>query len=70
MAEPTEAPLPPDLDLAAGWVIRVNALSPTDGSQVSGVVVSDFSLLVTDLTGGDGQGLQVGPFMLVPGPDA
>jgi hypothetical protein len=70
MPVPTIAPLPPDLDLPAGWTIRVNALSPTDGSQVTGVVVSDFSLLVTDLTGGGGTGSLIGPFMLVPGPNA
>lgn len=70
MAVPEIAALPPELDLPAGYKIRLNALSPTDGSQVSGVTVSDFSLLVTDLVGGNGQGLSFGPFMLVPGPGA
>jgi hypothetical protein len=70
MALPEIAPLPPDLDLPAGYKVRLRAVDPTSGSDVSGVNVSDFSLLVSDLTGGGGSGLQVGPFMLVPGPGA
>lgn len=70
MPEPLMAPLPPNLDLPAGYLVRVNAVDPTDGSQVTGVTVTDFSILCEDLTGGGGAGLQVGPFMLVPGPGA
>jgi len=70
MPVPTIAPLPPDLNLPAGYVVRVNAVSTTDGSQVTGVVIQNYSLVCEDLVNGTGQGLEVGPFMLVPGPDA
>lgn len=45
------AAMPPDLDLSAGYVVRVNALDPTTGAQVTGVTVTDFSLLVSDVAG-------------------
>ena len=70
MAAPSEGALPPGLHLPAGYEVRVNAVSPADGSQVAGVVIQNYSLTVDDVTGGGGQGLVVGPFMLVPGPDA
>jgi hypothetical protein len=70
MAIPEIAPLPPGLDLPAGWLIRVRAVDPGTGNEVSGVTVSNFSLVVDDLTGGGGSGLQIGPYMLVPGPGA
>jgi len=70
MPVPTIAPLTPDLDLPAGYVIRVNAVSASDGSQVTGVVIQNYSLLCTDTVNGDGSQLETGPFMLVPGPDA
>ena len=67
MAEPYIAPMPPSLDLGAGYTLQVNAVDPTTGDQVTGVVISDFSIIVENVTGGD---LDVGPFMLVPGPNA
>ena len=70
MAVPLDASLPPDLDLGPGFTLRVTALSATDGSVVSAVNVSNLSILLTDLTGGGGGGLEYGPFMLVPGPGA
>ena len=45
------AAMPPDLDLSAGYIVRVNALDPTTGAQVTGVTVTDFSLLVSDVAG-------------------
>ncbi|HEX7070460.1 MAG TPA: hypothetical protein VF190_06630 [Rhodothermales bacterium] len=44
-------PLPLGTDLPAGYVIRVNAIDPTTGAQVTGVTVTDFSLLVGDVAG-------------------
>ena len=71
MAVPEIAPLPPDLDLPAGWLIRLRAVDPNTGSEVSGVTVTDFSLVVDDLTGGGGSGLPgTVPYALVPGPGA
>lgn len=58
MAAPLKATLPPDLHLWAGCIIRLTALSPTDGSTVAGVTLSDISFTVTPLDqpliGGDG----------------
>jgi hypothetical protein len=66
MAEPYIAPMPPYLDLGAGYQLQVSAVDPTTGDQVTGVTVSNFSIIVDNLGGGD---LAVGPFMLVPGPE-
>jgi len=65
-AEPYIAPMPPWLDLGAGYKLQVNAVDPTTGDQVTGVVISDFSIIVDNLSGGN---LEAGPFMLVPGPE-
>ena len=71
MAVPQDAPLPPNLDLGPGYTLRVTALSTADGSVVSGVKVNNFGVLVSDRGGTIDTGtLEVGPFMLVPGPDA
>lgn len=71
MAVPLNAPLPPDLDLGPGWTLRVTAISTADGSVVSGVKVSNFGVIVDDAGGTINTGtLEVGPYMLVPGPGA
>lgn len=70
MAAPLTAGLPPDIDLGAGYVIRVTALDPTTGSPVAGVVLRNVSILVRSTgDGGDGD-LAVGPWALVPGPSS
>ena len=70
MAVPLDAPMPANLDLGPGFTLRVTALSTSDGSVVSGVNVSNFSVLVEDTTASGGGALDYGPFMLVPGPGA
>jgi len=71
MAIPAEAPLPPDLDLGPGFTLRVTALAVSDGSVVSAVQASNFSVLLDDQGGTvDVAGLAVGPYLLVPGPGA
>lgn len=70
MAVPLDAPMPANLDLGPGFTLRVTALSTADGSVVSGVNVSNFSVLVADDGSGAVGSLEVGPFMLVPGPGA
>lgn len=40
MAEKLDAPLPMNYVMGPGWTVRVTAVSPTDGSTVSGVNVS------------------------------
>jgi hypothetical protein len=52
--QPLIAGLPPDLDLSAGYVVRLNALDPATGLEVSGVALSDVSVFVTDLQGNIG----------------
>lgn len=52
MAAPFSASIPPDLDLDANYIVRFAALSPTDGSAVSGVVVSGVSILAQALVAG------------------
>lgn len=71
MAVPLNAAMPPDLDLGPGFTLRVTALAVSDGSVVSAVNVSNFSVLVGDAGGTIDTGtLAVGPYMLVPGPGA
>lgn len=69
MAAPLNAPLPPNLDLGAGYTLRVTALAVSDGSVVPGVKVSNFSVIVGDAGGSVNVGnLEIGPYMLVMGP--
>jgi hypothetical protein len=52
MALPLKTDLPPDLDLAGGWTIEWDAVDPTDGSAVTGVTVSNVSVLIEPVAGG------------------
>jgi hypothetical protein len=70
VAQPFIQPLPPDLSLYAGCIVRVTALDPTTGDEVAGVVLNNVSLFVTDLSGTLETALTTGPFKLVPGPGA
>jgi hypothetical protein len=47
-----KAGIPPDLDLDGAYIIRFTAVSATTGAVVSGVNVSQASLLVRNVTGG------------------
>lgn len=51
-SKPLIAGLPPDLTLSAGYILRLNALDPLTGAEISGVAVSDVSFFVTDLHAG------------------
>jgi hypothetical protein len=44
MAQPLIVPLPPNLDLWGGCIIRVTAVSPTTGNTVAGVRVANISI--------------------------
>jgi len=70
MAEPFKEPLPPDHLLSAGYSVRLAAIDPTTGNDVSGVVISDAVLFVRNVGSGRNSDLEYGPFMLVPGPGA
>lgn len=61
--------MPQDLDIGAGYTLRVTALDPTTGNPVTGVTVSNLIFTADQISGTPDQ-LQVGPFMLVPGPNA
>lgn len=70
MAQPFLEPLPPDLHLGAGCVVRFTAIDPTTGATVAGVQVTDAMVVLTNLTGGPASDLEFGPFQLVPGTNA
>jgi len=61
--------MPQDLDLIGGWKLRVTAVDAS-GAVVSGVTVSDMTIVADSPTSATGVELEVGPFMLVPGPGA
>lgn len=68
MAAKVNVSMPQDLDLDAGWTLQVTAVD-SSGSTVSGVNVSNLSI-TADAPLGNVSSLEVGPFMLVPGPNA
>lgn len=70
MSQKLDVTMPQDLDLPDGWTIRVTAVD-TGGNLVSGVNVSNMAIVAdAPLGAGAGGGLEVGPFLLVPGPEA
>jgi hypothetical protein len=59
------------LDLPPGSVIRFEAISTTTGNAISGVTVSGVTIYGLPVAGVSVDGeVQLGPFMLVPGPGA
>ena len=70
MSAPLTGPIPADLDLPDGYVVTWAAVDPTTGADVAGVVVSNVSIFGTRLGTGDSGTVNLGPFMLVPGPGA
>ena len=70
MAQKLDIGMPQDLDLPDGWTLRVTAVDGS-GSVVAGVNVSNMAIIADAPLGASaGGGLEVGPFMLVPGPGA
>jgi len=69
MAQPLLAPMPDNLDLDSGYVLRITALSPTTGAVISGVKVSAAIIMGTDVVGTAPGELEVGDWVLVPGPE-
>lgn len=71
MAQKIDVALPEDVVIGDGWTVEWDAVDPTTGNSVSGVVISDANVTASDVSAGDGTGGGlVGPFMLVPGPSA
>lgn len=63
MAEKVKGALPPFMALGGGWTIEWDAIDPTTGASVAGVVISNTSLQVDgDLGAGNDQPI------LVPAP--
>jgi len=60
--------MPPDTELDNDCNVEFVAISPTDGSTITGVTVSNMSIYFDDVGGGGS--FAYGPFMLVPGPGA
>jgi len=62
------ASMPEGMDLDASYTVQWAALDPTDGSVVTGVVVSDAAMLVTQVSPGTADDLSFGPFapMFIP----
>lgn len=62
--------MPYDLDLTAGYTLRVTAIDPNSGSLVSGVVVDQTVITADATTVQDPSELAGGDWFLVPGPGA
>lgn len=69
MAQKINVNMPQDLDLVGGWTVRVTAVDAS-GALVSNVNVSNMAIIADAPLGADAGTLDVGPFMLVPGPGA
>ena len=63
------AGMPEDLDIGAGYTIRVTALDATTGNQVSGVNIDQVVLTATQVSGTPAE-LETGDWFLMPGPGA
>lgn len=64
-----DAGLPEGLDLTAGYTLRLTALDPTTGAQVTGVNIDQSVITATQITGTPEE-LETGSWFLVPGPNA
>lgn len=71
MSQQIDVSLPADLELSGSWTVEWDAVSPSTGATVAGVVISNANVVGTDTSPPTVAGEQpLGPFMLVPGPDA
>ena len=63
MATPMKTAIPPSLDLDGNFVIQFTALDASTGAAVTSVSVSNASLLVDNVAGGE---LGGGDFVVLP----
>jgi hypothetical protein len=70
VAQKIDVPFPEDVLIGDGWTIEWDAVDPTTGASVSGVIVKEANVTAGDASDGTVTTVQVGPFMLVPGPSA
>lgn len=68
MAAPEQASFPM-IELKPGQRVVFEAIDPTTGGTITGVTVSDIAIAARGQNVGSGS-FTVGPFMLVPGPNA
>jgi hypothetical protein len=68
VAAPQKEPMPSDTPLTTGCTIEFAAISPTTGAAITGVKVSNVSIYQQST--GDATLEPLGPYMLVPGPNA
>lgn len=69
MAQKLTAGLPQDLDLAEAYTIRFAAIDPTTGAAVAGVTVTNAQIVADNIGATPPDELEVGPWLLVPGPN-
>ncbi len=67
---PAQAPFPQELVIGPNWSIVFDAIDPITGASVAGVTVSGANVTATNAKTGLEETLTVGPYMLVPGPQA
>lgn len=70
MAKPQQAPFPQEIVIGPNWTVEFDAIDPVTGASVAGVLVSDVNMTATNAKTGKLEKLDVGPYMLVPGPNA
>lgn len=71
MAQALTASMPQFAQLGYNTTVVLEAIDPTTGNAVSGVTVSNVDIWAeVDTTDVGGNPVVVGPFMLVPGPNA
>lgn len=71
MAQALTASMPQFTQLGYNTTVVLEAIDPTTGAAVSGVVVSNVDIWAdVEDSGAGGGGFTVGPYMLVPGPNA
>ena len=70
MAKAIAVAMPQDVDVGEGYTLRIAAIDSASGSAVSGVKISNMTIEVENMTGGDLTSGVFLPFMLVPGPGA
>jgi len=70
MSQKVQASMADNLEIGAGWQVQLNAVDPTTGANISGVVVSGVVIMAENAAPEAPGDLTSGPFMLVPGPGA
>ena len=66
MAQKLDAPMPDGLDIDQDYMVLFTAVDDATGDPVPAVNVSQASLIVAQLSGGDPGDLVSGPFQLIP----